>query len=269
MSRTLGAGLGATVLNQDIYEISATQKHRLGTRCVRGDRVFKYAKAGATLDTGVLAHTYNNQHIAYTTIAASVAIGANQLVIDVGAGDFASGVIAAHSLEGGYLVIFDASAKPINFCILDNTATAGAGEMTITLDGEIPVAQTVDTDHAEVLASPYLDIRTGEHAYKSFVGVAMRVATTTLPYFWLQTWGPCYMGAQTTAGIAPGDYASSFQCVGRSDGTIQSHNVYQSGATPSGPELIAGVEQQHVGFTLAQGSADTQGAPFIMLQIST
>lgn len=268
MSRTLGSGGYATVINQDIYEISDVQKHRLGTAVKRGDRIFKYAKAGASLDPGVLAHTYNYQHIAYTTIAVSAAIGANQLVIDVGAGDHNSGVIPAHSLEGGSLVIFDASAYPINFSILDNTATTGADEMTITLDGELPIAQIVDTDHAEVIASPYLDIRTGEHAYKSFVGVAMRRATTSDPYFWLQTWGPVYMGAQVTAGLAPGDYASSFQCVGRSDGTIQSHNVYQSSATPSGPELIAGVEQQHVGFTLAQGSADVQGAPFMMLQIS-
>ena len=85
---TLGAGLGATVLNQDIYELSATQKHRLGTRVVRGDCVYRYAKAIVAIDkTCHLVWNTYHQCISYAQIATASVIGDNKIYVTVGATD--------------------------------------------------------------------------------------------------------------------------------------------------------------------------------------
>jgi len=263
MSKVLGADYGATVLNQDIYELSSTQKHRLGTRLVRGNRTFMYAKAGATLNTDLLAWNNRIQDIAYRTVAANAAAGDTELKITTTTGDGQSedGAIAAHELEGGNIIIFPGSENSINMGIVDNTVvTASSHEITIKLDGALPIAITTSMS-AECVSSAYKDVRasTTGNAHRSFVGLPMRVATTTNPYVWLQTWGPCWIAPANGFGEHnAGGTAHSHQLVARYGGNVQ----------VSKDEDTNSEWQQNVGFVMFRGPSNAQGAPFMMLQIS-
>lgn len=260
MSKTLGAGLGATVLNQDIYEISATQKHRLGTRVQIGNRVFRYAKAIQTYTTTkLLARSYYHQHIMYAAINAASPIYSNEIYVTVGAADGIAndGVIAAHALEGGYVALFDASTDEwMNYCIRDNNAAVSAGKLTITLDGELPYATTT-SDHVEVMATPYLTTCTNTQDRYAFLGLPMRLATTTYPYHWLLTWGPCWINPQPLLGVSSPS-APKVQAVARHDGSIDLYAYGTAAVTSS----------QLVGHVLTVAQDGTQGAPFVELQIS-
>lgn len=261
--RTLGAAPGAIVLNQDIYEISATQKHRLGTRVVRGNRTFMYAKAGATLNSDLLAWNEREQDVAYRAVAADVAAGSNQLTLTTTTGDGqeSDGAIAAHELEGGNIIIFPGSENSINMGILDNSVvTASSHTMTVTLDGELPIAVTTSM-YAECVSSAYLDVRasTTGNSWAGFVGLPMRVATAAIPYLWLQTWGPCWIAPANDFGDAnPGTAQYNHALVARYNGSVQ---TFDSDVTES-------EHAQRVGFVMFKGKSNGQGAPFMMLQIS-
>lgn len=262
--KVLGGSPGALVLAQDIYEISATQKHRLGTRCQRGQRVFVYAKAASTLHTSALAALDREQDIAYRAVAATVPAGSTQITLTTTTGDGqdSDGQIDAHELEGGYIVIFVGDGTEINMGILDNTeVTASSHTITITLDGELPTEVT-NAMYAECVSSPYLEV-TSEVAtaggFKTYVGLPMAVATTTYPYCWLQTWGPCFISPANNFGDAnPGTAQYNHALVVRAGGTVQTFDS----------DVAESEHAQRVGFILFKGKSDGQGAPFMMLQIS-
>lgn len=259
-----GSGFGALIAGQDIYEISVTQKHRLGTRLVRGNRTFMYAKAGATLNTDVLALCEREQDIAYRAVAADVLAGATQLTLTTTTGDGqdSDGAIAAHELEGGSIIIFPGSENSINMGILDNSeVTASSHTITITLDGELPIAVTTSM-YAECVSSPYLEVTatdTQNNYYKTPVGLPMRAATAAIPYLWLQTWGPCWIAPANGFGDAnPGTAAHNHALVARYNGTVQ---TFDSDVTES-------EHAPRVGYVLFKGKSNGQGAPFMMLQLS-
>jgi len=243
-----------------LYTAETVQRYRIGTRYETDDgRVFRYTNASATLNTDLLAQTAVAQDVAYATVAASTAIGATSLTIDVGAADgpAAGGLIAEDYLVGGYVIIFPHSENSMNRLILGNTAVAtGGGECTLELDGPLNVATVVDVTHAECMASPYASVKastTGDTA-RGFIGLPV-VPATVGQYCWLQTWGPCWIAPQTDVGTG----ASNQQVVARYDGSIQAHDY---------TDTTYSDKQQHVGFVLSHATAGTQGAPFIMLQIS-
>ena len=258
MGRTLGADLGATVVNQDIYEISATQKHRLGTRLVRGDRVFRYVKAGATLNPDLLAWSYNAQQITYAAAPVAAAVGVSTFSITVGSSDGpgADGELAAHYLEGGHVVVFSSTVDTFVMQILDNTAVAsGGGTTVLTLDGDVPIVIATATSTMEANASPYVDVRTDNSGgLRPFWGVPMRALTTSYPYGWLQTWGPTWVAPQAAVGVA----ANNNAIVVRHDGSIDEIDVSDANVDMA----------QRVGFVMCRVTAGTQGAPFIFLQIA-
>jgi len=264
MGRTLGAATGATVLNQDIYEISATQKHRLGTRVMRGDCVYRYAKSIVTItDLSTLVWNYYHQDISYAAIATASPIGSNKIYVTSGAADGIAnnGTFAAHSLEGGSLVIFDGgTTECYNFGIIDNDAAVSGGTITITLDGELPVATTAASDYVEAMGSPYIVSSGNSGGFRGFQGAPMRLATTTYPYFWIKTWGPHWCSPQTNVGSA---HDRNQVCV-RHDGSID----LPGGATlmKNGDPLYT-ENAQLVGYVVTHAQDNTQGAPFIMLQI--
>jgi len=254
--RTLGAATGATILNQDIYELSATQKHRLGTRVMRGDRVFRYAKAIASFTkTSTLCYSQYHQDINYAAIATASPADSNKIYVTVGAADGIAndGVFAAHSLEGGSLVIFDATANEnMYFDIVDNDAAVSAGTITITLDGALPLATVATTYHVEAIGSPYRVNNGNCGGLRYWAGLPMRMATTTNPYHWLQTWGPCWVAPQASVGAG----ANVGCVVARHDGSL---DVQETGGYE---------DAQIVGSVMSWAQGGTQGAPIVMLQIA-
>lgn len=240
----------------DIRDISATQLYPVGTKMLDGDRVFYYAKASSVGVTNADLGVKNGyrQVVAYATVAAAAIKGAKTLVIDVAATDgiAGNGVIAEDELAGGYVVIFGHDSDAHTCRIRANTATTGAGEMTLTLQDEINATLVADSDHAECMHHWAYGCETNTDGEEPVVGVSHVVVTANY-YFWLQTWGPCWLAPQGEVGDAANDH----QVVFRHDGGIDEHDYSDAVVT----------KQQHAGFTLAHAVAGGQGAAFIMLQI--
>jgi len=258
MSTIKGADSAVIMPAQDIYEVSAIQKHRLGTRLLRGDRVFRYVKAGGTLDPDVVAYNANLQLITYAASPLAYPAGSNQVSITVASGDgpAADGVLAAHYMEGGYLVCFSNTVATFTAQILDNTAVAsGGGTSILTLDCEVPVAIGTSTTFFEAMPSPYVNVQSGNSGGNyPFVGVPMVALSTTYPYGWIQTWGPTWVAPQAAVGAT----ANYNTFVIRHDGSIDVP-VYNSAYT---------MYSQHGGHVLTRSAAGTQGAPFVFLEIA-
>jgi len=265
MSRVLCSDVGATVLNQDIYEISATQKQRLGTRVVRGDKVYRYAKAGATMTSNATAAwAIYNQTISYASIQAAAAIGDSTVKITVAATDGVAndGVFAVDALAGGSILIALTSgyAEIFHFTIAGNLAKiSGSGTLTVYLDGELPVAITTSS-FAEAMVSPYSDVRTGNHGgFAMCLGVSQRLLTTTYPYGWIQTWGPTWIAPQAAVGKLWHNQEAYF----RDDGSI---GVRIGGGDPGGDAYVQNA--QVAGVVMCHAQDNSQGAPFLFLQVA-
>lgn len=242
-----------------VYAMEATQRFMLGTRCIKWDgRVYKYAKAGATFaDSEHVAWSYGPQHIAYSVSTTPVAVGANKVtvVVAISDGKAGTGAILADELAGGYILIYTATST-LNMGIIGNTANpAGAGSTVITLDNPVPLVLPITTTKYEVLGNPCNDVRVGNSGgFSGHIGLPTRILTTTYPFGWLQSWGPCWISPQ--AGVGASHDAN--QVVIRHDGSIDIHTA----------ETTYTQDAQHAGFVLAHAQDNTQGAPFVFLQIS-
>jgi len=264
MGRTLGSNVGATVLNQDIYEISATQKHRLGTRVVRGDRVFRYAKAGMAFTSNAYpCWAPQNQTISASSVQAAAPAGQNFVLVTVGSNEGLAnnGVFAKDDLAGGSILIAltNAYGELFNFVIQGNDALASAGTLKIYLDGELPVALTTSS-YVEAHASLYADTRVGNGGgFVMFLGLPMRLATVAAPYYWIQTWGPVWFGSQPAVG--EGWHAQ--ECIFRDEGSL---GLRTDAAAPGGTAYT--INAQTAGVVMCHAQNNTQGAPFLFLQVA-
>jgi len=258
----LGERLGGSVGQTLGSTPSTTQYYDLGTRAVTGDgRVFRYAKAGATLISGYGCECYGSQHIAYATLTAATAAGGNSVTFSAaatdgpaGGGASGDGAIAADEMKGGYIIIMDSDGTSAqNRMITGNTVTAaGGGTITVTFDEPTYVALTT-SDHVECMASPYRDVRSTTYGHASIVGVPT-IPATVGQYLWIQTWGACWVTPQPR--VSTELYQD--QLVFRHDGTVDAHVYSDANVT----------QAQHAGFVLAHAHGGGQGACFVMLQIS-
>jgi len=150
-------GLLAGRVEQDIHEVSLTQNYVLGSRLIQWDgRVFKYAKAGGILNSDFGCKSYDQQHVAYTTIAKAAEIKDTTIVLDVGEtdGDAGIGLITKNELVGGYLIIFPHDENSINRQIVANNAVLSAAKSDATI-------ATTDVVIATEIITITIDIPTG------------------------------------------------------------------------------------------------------------
>ena len=238
----------------DVREVDITQQYPVGTKLVDSERVFYYAKSLGITNTDMGVKNGYTQHIAFTTIAAVAVAGTTKVVIDVAATDgvLANGAIAEDELAGGYVVIFPHATNSFTSRIVSNTATTGAGEMTLALGDELPVAIDVDTDHGECMANPFLGVKNAADSTSSVMGMARMIAASG-KWLWLQTWGPIWIAPQAEVSVGNNDR----QVVFRHDGSVDEYDYSDLNVTKA----------QHAGFVLANASGGGQGAAFIMLQI--
>ena len=243
---------------QDIDDAaSATQNYAIGTRRVTPDgEEFFYAKAGMTINTDLGVWDNQSQCVSYGVIGATSVSGASTLTITVGSSDgpAGDGLIAADYLIGGRVVVFPHSANSFVRTITGNTAVAaGGGTIVVTLSKAIPVEATITVDHAEAMASPYADMRTGNNGGKRpFLGQGTVAATTSLPYFWVHNSGIMWLAPQDEVGVGAHDNEVVF----RHDGSLDEHDYNDALNTKA----------QHAGFVLTRAAAGTQGAPFIKIK---
>jgi len=256
---------------QDIDAVSLVQRYTLGMRYALDDRVFRYAKAGSTLDTDVGALNALFQAVGYSQVNAALQ-GAKTVVITLdghaapnGDGQLGDNVIAEDELAGGYMLVYTHEfyhppySWTINRKILKNTATDGAHlVMTVTIDRPLPVALTgANTMHAECIPSPYGKVVSGKPPAWPLMARMSVVGFPTLSaqvdeYLWLQTWGPVY------AACGPGDHFG--------DSDVNRNLVFNSYGAVDYPAAYP--NGQHAGHVLSNFRLGTPGTAIFFLEIT-
>lgn len=175
------------VIQQGIWEDSATAKHKLGTRMQLADgRVFYYALNGAaagvagTLMEGVASTA---GHFNVNTTAA--AIGTKTVTLSI-----TSGAATANQYAEGFFYGVDGDGEGHYYKIKSNTAASASGTVTCTLYDPIRVALVASgTSEVGMFSNPYYKVVKAATVTNMVVGLCNFVATAAY-YFWLQTWGP-------------------------------------------------------------------------------
>lgn len=202
MGKINNAELAPNLVAQDIYDISATQKHPLGTRLVLGERVFRYSLAGASaLVAGKL-----NESAAFggslsaiqETLAVPTAVAVGSSTVGV---TTLTDATVANLYADGYLTVYDgavADGVGQTYKIKSHPATTAAGLLTLTLYDDLVVALTTSAK-VSLCANLYRKVLTS--AVTTPVGAptgVSLVAVTAAYYFWQQTWGPVCVLADGT-----------------------------------------------------------------------
>lgn len=246
-----------------LYQVSTVKDalHGIGDRVVTPDgRVFRYALAGTggvqsewgaaqslkTIDVAVAP--------AQVTGAGAVGSTTLSLTVNAGAGSLGTGAFALDELRGGYVVIGNGSAQhPQMRYITGNVAkVAGAGIITVSLDASLTAAVSVGVTTIETMTNPYAFMVPGAGGYQTFLGIPAQTATVG-QYFWLQTWGPCWITS------------NSATCNGVGDRTIV---FVANGSVVSSDDVTVESGLQIAGVAMDASSAGASNAPMVMLQIS-
>lgn len=241
-----------------LYRVSSVrdEKWNIGDRVVTPDgRVFRYAKSGAACWTGRGNQFHNSipaTGIDYSLLAEGGIVGATSVKMTN------QGVVAQtlDGLRGGMIILKPAAGstdQTLQFRgVLGNTAGGVADVITIYLDA--PLTTLLDTaSYGFCMPSPYSDIRYEALTKASHAGVAAANVTAAGMYFWIQTWGLCWIAPQAECGTT--EYGR--EVVWRYDGSIQ-----HRGAT-----AILGLYGQLAGFIVDNNTADN-GATIINLQVN-
>ena len=189
-----GANLGTYTPDQDIYEESVTQKHKLGERLVVGDRAFRYILNSANAQTAGLGAGLSMT----SEDTVTVAHGVDTFDVDVTAAS-----IVANQFAEGYLAVDEGTGVGNTYKIRSNDATggaAGSGKIRCKLYDGLATAWAVANTDVTLISSPY---------YKAIVaptdGIIMPIGVPliglTASYFaWVQTWGPCGVKVDAATG---------------------------------------------------------------------
>lgn len=235
----------------DIYTPSSTQKHRLGTRYVKGDgRVYHYSSANATtaLVAGDLQQSAIDGFIANEqqdlTIATASAVGDN-----FGYATTGTDTLTEDFMKDGWYIVSDGSAAQgvgQMYQIKSNPAGA-AGSTKFTFYDNIEVLISTSAK-AGLLANQYKNAL--QFPATTPTGMPIGVVPTVVPvsnFFWLQTWGPCNMLIKTA--LTPGQSV-----------------IVDLGAAGSGG-ISAGSEAEAV-IGIAMMTCDTTDNGLVYLQIA-
>lgn len=176
------------IFQQSLFDISATQKHRMGTiRQIDDGRMFAYAKdGGSALSAGLVNQQYapvaNHLNCA---VYAAAAIGAQSVQVTLGAT-----LATANQYKDGFLHVNDVTGEGHMYKIRGHAAIDSADTGTFYLYDAIRVALTTSSEvtltkqiQDSVLTLP--TTATGAPA-----GVAP-VPVTASYYFWNQVKGMC------------------------------------------------------------------------------
>lgn len=195
-------GAEAIAFGQGMFVSSSTQKHHLGSKLVLGERVFRYAQAGASdLVAGNLlqAAAPVANHLANTPPAVSA--GALSFTYTPGATAGAANLYAE-----GYLQVDTTPGNGYTYKVAGHDAITSSTAFTLFLDDPIQVALTTSS-RVGLLANKYKNVIAAPTTQTSVtVGVAVYIITAG-QYGWIQTAGPCSVLINGTpavnAGVVP------------------------------------------------------------------
>lgn len=266
MAKLLGVGptLSTPPVEQGIYQMSKVQNFELGTKLWYGERCFKYARTGATMTLNDrLAYFYPYQICSGADMGAAT-VGAQTLSMTLGGSDgvAGNGEVAKDELVGAWATIFkvDGSdwADHITVMIIGNTAGATTA---IEFDIDNPLSRAIHASAViDITPNLYRDVRvdSGLSGRRGFLGKPMCMATTTKPFFWLQTWGPFWASPSLVGEYFVGGQDHYNQVSVAGNGSLFNTNADSS----------YGEFSQHIGFVITRLANNEQGTPLIMMQIS-
>lgn len=207
-----------------------------------------------------------------TTIAITVAtIGA------AGAGSFGvSGNVITQFTKGTKIVVYGSTGNNGVYTVkadatyADTTTTITVEEAVVddTVDGNITGVVTLTLEEGlsgdfvtnsfiEILPNSYTDLRGAllSNEKASHAGIPGTKAALG-EYFWVQTWGPCWIapGGGSSSGVGVGVNQRTVAFVG--DGTINAIS-----------DLATDVSSYQVAGFIIENNADDTGPPLIMLQV--
>ena len=248
-----------------IYETSLVKdaKWNIGDRVVLPDgRVFRYAKSAGAINVDYACKFMEDECQGWTVLDATNgthAVGDKEIVVNGGT----HAALTKDELRGGYVIIFkDGGGGYTQFRgIIGNEVSVANADMTIQLDAPLDVATVGGTTACEVFYNPYAsldDAARTEAACTSFAGKpAVHVAAAST-YFWVQTWGPCWIAPSTTDGTwAPASNLWKRAAYFRHDGTIEI-NIATGSQDGQNTDQLAG-------FLINEGYS---AGPLLMLQVS-
>lgn len=241
-----------------IYEASTIKNpnYNIGDRVVLPDgRVFRYAKSGSAINVDRACEFYEDEAQGWTVLDAgtNTAIGSTSVTVNGGT----HAALTKDELRGGYIIIFkDGGGGYTQFRgIIGNAASAEDADIVVYLDAPLDVAVVGGTTACEVFYNPYADLREGSYCNFSKAGKAAVHVTAANMYFWVQTWGPCWIAPNTSdAAFTTYLHGAAFF---RHDGGIEGEIATGSRTTEN--------PTQRAGFLINEGYS---AGPLLMLQIS-
>ena len=228
---------GSATLNP--YAESTTQEFPLGTKLVKGDRIYRYAYSGTGMAAGVPLQSAATLHADADkdlVPAAISAIGAYTVTLT----GTANTVCAANYYKEGYLNINDGTGEGHSYKIKSHTACTGAATFVITLYDPIVIAlAATSATQCGLSKNPYDSVIATAAV---LTGVPVGIAThawTTNTYGWIQTGGPCSVVAH--AAIARGMAVLVGTTAAKADPNVDNASTLQI-----------------IGFALTPGLTDTE-----------
>lgn len=247
-----------------IYDLSTIKDPRFycGDRVILPDgRVFRYAKSGSAGLNGGFGAAFWRPFTFNGGTSGATAVGDTTLKVTLDAGaitNFGSD-ITEDGLRGGYFSQPD-TTTPTFRQIIGNSAGGDGDIITLYLDAPVKRAM-VTASFCEFIANVWEDLRgtggtgAGESGtdYISFAGIPATTVAATATYFWVQTWGPCWM----TPNQPVADAATRRDVFFRQDGAII-----------SGGDITVENGYQRCGFVLDKTGSGSDNPPYIMLQVA-
>lgn len=186
--------------NLGLYDKSTTKTECLGARRVTQDgRIFRYAKAAATLVAGgaTQAAAATANHVAQIQ-SSGAATAAGQSIVAVYVGATA---VTANQYDDGYLFFYrggTGTAGPYYAIESHTTSSAGSEIVYVTLKDPLIGAIATD-DYLSLIPNPWSALAIGTDVAVFPTGQAM-VAASSGDYLWVQTHGvAAHKGGDTAA----------------------------------------------------------------------
>jgi len=261
----LGERLGPSV-GQEYDEVSAVQLYTLGARKQVDDRVYHYARAGAALVAPCTYRLAVNADLQSATTwgmaLAAPGIAVGDRICNVTHANYGLPVatsVALNELVGGWIEIWGAANAFAWRRIVANSASVLGVPATITITVDRPFNFLVAAGAGVVALhrNIYYNVQQmgALPTYQSANGVPP-VPVANGSFFWLQTWGPCYIASQLGNPGAVADFRDVY--AGAGGALLSLTDAYAAAAH---------VSPQRVGYIMGM-STNGDGNNDVMLQLA-
>lgn len=261
--RIIAPAVSLTGVYQDYDEQSATANFTLGSRIVVDERTYHYARAGAAL---VAPCTYRlavnadlNAATSWGMTSGGITAGQRTIVVTHGNFGEVATTVGLNELVGGWIEFWGAANAFAWRRITGNTASLAGVPATITITVDRPWNFTQAGGVGQVALHRNIYRNTQQMGalptYQSANGVPP-IPVTIGWFFWIQTWGPCYIASQLGNPGAVADFRDVY--AGAGGAILSLTDAFAAGAH---------VSPQRVGYAMGM-STNGDGNNDIMLQLA-